>query len=342
MHSRFFHIIGSVLLGFYVLVATGSVQANPYWEADHSIYHQRSMNTLAIEPQDGINPIIQLINQSHREIDLGVYYLSDRKILSALKAACERGVKVQVMVEPKPYGMKPWQILKEVRAIVATGARFKWVPSRFVSHDGHYLFYHAKYICNEHECEIGTANFDWSAFHRNREYLYVTNNSAMVHAVHLVFQSDWNREHTKVFAHKILVLSPKSTDRLLEVIRQPGAIDIESEELGNDSQILSNLAAKGRELRLILPSTISQDDQHNVVYLREQGCQVRFFSKKRIYMHAKMIVGNKWAFIGSENFTWTSLQNNREMGVILNGLDITKLQTQFNWDWKLAGTGKTN
>jgi len=56
-------------------------------------------------------------------------------------------------------------------------------------------------------------------------------------------------------------------------------------------------------------------------------------------MHAKMIVGNHLAFIGSENFTQTSLEKNREMGLLLNGGDIGKLQAQFNQDWKMAGGG---
>ena len=53
-------------------------------------------------------------------------------------------------------------------------------------------------------------------------------------------------------------------------------------------------------------------------------------------MHAKMIVGNALAFVGSENFTQTSLEN-REMGVLLNGSDLAKLQAQFNRDWARAG-----
>jgi len=50
-------------------------------------------------------------------------------------------------------------------------------------------------------------------------------------------------------------------------------------------------------------------------------------------MHAKMIVGNHLAFIGSENFTQTSLEDNREMGVLLKGWDTLKLEKQFHSDW---------
>lgn len=97
------------------------------------------------------------------------------------------------------------------------------------------------------------------------------------------------------------------------------------------------LAAKGRDLRLILPSSLSSKDKQNVDFLRAHGCQVRLLAKKPIYMHAKMIVGNSLAFIGSENFTQTSLEKNREMGLLLNKSDLATLQRQFERDWARAG-----
>jgi len=59
---------------------------------------------LYIEPHAGPAPIVHLIQGSHRELDIGVYYLDDRKILVAVRAAVRRGVDVRIMVEPKPPG----------------------------------------------------------------------------------------------------------------------------------------------------------------------------------------------------------------------------------------------
>jgi len=296
--------------------------------------------SLFIEPYAGTAPAIQLIQSSRHELDIGVYYLSDRKILSAVREAVRRGVHVQIMVEPKPFGMKSWQVQKEVRAIEATGASFRYVPSRFVSSNGHYAFYHAKYMVNGHEALIGTANLDWSAFHRNREYLYTTKNTQVVRAVQSVFAADWYNQRTPSWAHQVLVLSPgTSAGQLLQAINQPGPIDVESEELGPYRPILDAMAAKGKDLRLILPASINDADKRNVAFLESHGCQVRLMPVKPTYMHAKMIVGNSLAFIGSENFTQTSLENNREMGLLLNGSDLRKLQAQFNQDWQMAGGG---
>ncbi|MHB1279879.1 MAG: phospholipase D-like domain-containing protein [Acidithiobacillus sp.] len=296
---------------------------------------------LSIEPQAGPAPVIQVINSSRRELDVGVYYLSDRKILRAIAAAHRRGVDVRVIIEGKPYGMKHWQVRREERTIAATGAQWKVAPPRFTSHDNDYSFYHCKYCANGHEVEIGTANFDWSAFHRNREYVYVTRNATVVQAVNAVFNADWTaaqggNQRAPAYAHRVLVLSPgRSAAQLLQVIDQPGPIDVESEELGPYAPILDALAAKGGDLRMILPTSINSEDQRDVAFLRSHGCQVRLLPKSPIYMHAKMIVGNGLAFVGSENFTQTSL-NNRGMGLLLNGGDIATLKSQFDKDWNRA------
>lgn len=295
---------------------------------------------LYVEPGAGPAPIVQVIDSARHEINAGVYYLSDRPILNALRAAHARGVNVRIIIEGKPYGMKPWQVRKEERAIEATGATLKLAPYRFESHGDHYAFQHSKYLCNGHECEIGTANFDWSAFHRNREYVYVTHNAQVIRAVHAVFNADWNGQRAPAFAHQVLVLSPgTSAAQLLQVIGQPGPIDVESEELGPYAPMLDALAAKGRDLRLILPSSINAEDRRDVAFLRQHGCQVRLLPKRPIYMHAKMVAGSSLAFIGSENFTQTSLEDNREMGVVLNGRDLEALRAQFAQDWKQADGG---
>ncbi|MBU2795005.1 GTP-binding protein [Acidithiobacillus thiooxidans] len=300
---------------------------------------------LYIEPHAGPVPIVQLIQSARREVSVGVYYLSDRPILRALKAAHERGVNVRVIIEGKPYGMKPWQVKKEEREIEATGATLHLAPYRFTSHGDHYAFYHAKYVCSGHECEIGTANFDWSAFHRNREYLYVTKDPAVVKAANTVFNADWTaaqggNRRAPAWTHRVLVLSPgTSAAQIISVIDQPGPIEIESEEMGPYRPTLDAIARKGHLARVILPASINAEDKRDVAFLRSHGVQVRLMPVKPIYIHAKAVISSNEAFVGSENFTQTSLEDNREMGLLLNGKPVSELQAQFNRDWARAAHG---
>lgn len=254
---------------------------------------------LAIEPYAGPAPIVQVISEARKQVNLNVYYLSSRPILNALRKAETRGVAVRVILDQHPYGMKPWMVQKEARRVQQTGAQLHWAPARFEASPGHYVFDHAKYVCNDHECAIGTANFDWSAFHRNREYVYVTRTAAVVQAANAVFAADWAGNQAPAFAHQTLVLSPgTSAAQLLRVIEQPGPVDAESEELGPYAPILDALAEKGKDLRLILPASIKGKDRQDVEYLREHGCQVRLLPVKPAYMHAKLIVGRDLGFVG--------------------------------------------
>ncbi len=203
----------------------------------------------------------------------------------------------------------------------------------------------AKYVCSGHECEIGTANFDWSAFHRNREYLYVTKDPAVVKAANTVFNSDWTaaqggNQRAPAWTHRILVLSPgTSAAQIIGVIDQPGPIEIESEEMGPYRPTLDAIARKGRLARVILPASINAEDKPDVAFLRAHGVQVRLMPVKPIYMHAKTVISSNEAFVGSENFTQTSLEVSREMGLLLNDRQVSELRAQFNRDWARAAHG---
>ncbi|WP_414041499.1 phospholipase D-like domain-containing protein [Acidithiobacillus sp. M4-SHS-6] len=292
---------------------------------------------LYIEPQAGVAPIVNIINQSRHEVSVGVYYMTDRPILRALKAAHARGVDVRVIIEGKPYGMRPWQVRKEEKEIEATGASLKLAPYRFTSHGDHYAFLHAKYLATGHEAEIGNPNFSWSDFHDARNYMYITRNATIVRAANAVFNADWNNRHAPAWTHRVLVLSPgTSVNQILQVIHQPGPICIEDEEIGPYRPTLDAIAAKGRLARVILPANINVTDQRDVAFLREHGVQVRLLPVKPIYLHAKLVLSQRLAYIGSENLDRTSLEVNRELGLLLNGSDIGKLQAQFNKDWAAA------
>lgn len=300
------------------------------------------MNVLYVEPYAGATPVTHVINQAQHSIVLNVYYLSSHKIIAALASAHNRGVHIKVIIDGKPYGMPQSSVAKEISRIHNIGASVKIAPPRFESTSHSYAYDHAKYVCSRSECEIGTANFDYSAFHSNREYMYDTKNTAVVTAARTVFYADWYNRRAGQKPRSHLVLSPHSAADILQVITQAGPVYIESEEMGSDTQILDAIASKGANAWVILPSSISAYDRKNCVLLTEHGVHIAYMPKSKVYMHAKMIVGNLFAFIGSENFTYTSLNKNREMGVVLNGSAISKLHQQFKIDWQMATTNRTS
>jgi cardiolipin synthase A/B len=58
----------------------------------------------------------------------------------------------------------------------------------------------------------------------------------------------------------------------------------------------------------------------------------------QLYMHAKIIVvDGKTAFVGSENISSQSLDQNRELGIIVSDAGVlSTLQSTFQKDWTVS------
>ena len=169
---------------------------------------------LFIEPAAGPAPFVHFIEHARGPIDINVYYLNSRPILRAMAEAHRRGEPVHVMINGRPYRMSHRLVEKEISRIRATDANVRVSPPRF---DRAFRFDHAKYAVTAGRALIGTANWDYSAFHRNREYMLTTSDRSLVRALHIVFRSDWHRRPAGARPRKIaprLVLSPGSESKL--------------------------------------------------------------------------------------------------------------------------------
>lgn len=281
---------------------------------------------LAIEPSAGIAPIVHFIRDARGTLDINTYLASDRQILRALHSAVRHGVRVRILIARHPYGRRPRGERKRLRA---TGAQIRYAPPRFT---GRYIFDHAKYMVSGNESEIGSANLTWSAFHKNREYIWTHHSARVANALRSVFTADWTRKRAGMIPRQTLVLSPGAGAVLTELIRRPGSVCIESEELGHDRPVLAALRARGPAVRLLLPASLSRYDRRIAAHIAAQGVQVRYLNHP--YLHAKLIVTPTRAFIGSENFSQSSLNRNREVGIVLRGGLVHTLQRQCTHDWE--------
>lgn len=283
---------------------------------------------LFIEPHAGVAPIVRFIREAHERLDINTYLLTDRVILHAIQSAVHHGVRVRIIIARHPYGRRP---RGEIARLRATGARVHYAPRRF---SRRYVFDHAKYMVSGDHGEIGTANMTWSAFHKNREYLWTGHDRRIAQALRTVFQADWSQRHAGHAPRKTLILSPGATRGLVRALRAPGRVCIESEELGRDRPILAALRAKGRAADLLLPSRLNRYDRRVARDVASSGVHVRFL--RHPYLHAKLIAGPNRAFIGSENLSPSSLEHNREVGLVLHGDDARTLFDQCQRDFGRA------
>lgn len=296
---------------------------------------------LYVLPQDGPAPIVRFIENARGPLVINNYFLDSRPILAAISDAVRRGVGVEVILEPRPYMISRYMVQKEYREVAATGAKVVSAPSRFATGR---TFDHAKYAVSANGVLIGTANWDWSGMHKNREYIYVSHNPMLVKAMQKVALADINGRPANIPLGDpaALVLSPGPRngvyDAMASLIQQPGPVGIETEELQPDNPMMQVMEQKGSQLSIILPDKLSSREDEAVSELRHAGVHV--VTLKSPYMHAKMIVGTKAGFIGSQNFSITSINYNREVGVIMSGRENMQiLDQEFSADYSAAVNG---
>jgi phosphatidylserine/phosphatidylglycerophosphate/cardiolipin synthase-like enzyme len=96
--------------------------------------------------------------------------------------------------------------------------------------------------------------------------------------------------------------------------------------------------ARGATVRVILedPSDQSQNAD-TTTYLTAQSIPVKYAESAQFYLHAKMMIGDGVAFVGSQNFSTSGLTTNREMGALVFEPDqVATIQTQYDADWNVT------
>ena len=293
-----------------------------------------------VEPRDGVKPLLRIIKKAKHFVYINSYLLDDPRILEAVSNAVNRKLDVRLMVDGRPYGINGDDgTHAEIEDLRKTGARVKIAPARFEKPN---VFDHAKYMVTDRYSEVGTPNFTEAGFSKNREYMVITRNRKIRSALKKIFLSDFKEKIAGDAPRKYLVVSPGSEAALKDFISKEKRIIIETEEMGDDMETLKALMDKGRKARIIVPDTVSSSDASNLEKLKKHGVKVKYMPADKLYMHAKMIAGSR-AFIGSENFTKSSLNKNRETGIIINSIfAVSKLKNTFSSDWHRASRSINN
>ncbi|MCS6884903.1 MAG: phosphatidylserine/phosphatidylglycerophosphate/cardiolipin synthase family protein [Acidobacteriota bacterium] len=291
----------------------------------------QELNQIRLHPMpDSSNyPIIAAINSATTSIDLEVYILTDPGVTDALKLAAKRGVRVRVMLEPKTIGeTKPYEA--KAAELRAAGIEVKETPPEFNSN---YNVDHAKFmIIDGRDLLFGTGNLvksglgesmkdEWN----NRDFWVQNTYQEAVREAQLLFERDWNRQSTADIDFKHLVVTPDNANS-----RITNLIDSATDRLYVFNQTLTDqtiidklIAAKQRgvDVRVLLAKPEDGDPNRPALeQLAAAGIKVNYFTKH--YLHAKGIVSDNQAFLGSQNFTGGGLFRNREVGQIFNQPDI--------------------
>ena len=293
-----------------------------------------------VEPDDGEQVITNAIRSAQKSIWLEIYILSDRNVIRTLEEASNRGLDVRVMLEPHPFGggTSP---SKTMDALAAAGIKTQPTdPSFSLTHE-------KGLIIDGATAYIMTSNFSRSALggsgsYRNREYGIIDTNPQDVQAVIAIFSADWNHTTAQINDPNLVVSPINARNDFTTLINSAhNTLLVEAEEL-NDSNIeqaLASAAQRGVHVEVILPAASGSSGDSNsqgISTIKQGGVQVR--EDPQLYMHAKIIiVDGQRAFVGSENISTQSLDQNRELGIIVSEAAVlNKLQATFQSDWGVS------
>ena len=293
-----------------------------------------------VEPDAGETPLLNAIKGATDSIWVEVYLLTDNNVTNALEDAANRGVDVRVMLEPHPFGGAAAQPL--IDSLNAAGVKAQASNSVF-------RYTHEKMmLVDDATLYILTANLSRAALGgngstKNREYGVIDTDSKDVAEVQTIFQDDWDRKTppSSAYAQAQLVLSPVNSRATLAALIASAkkTLHVEDEEMADDASEAAMIAAakRGVNVEVILPKpdTASSDDP-DVPNLLAGGVHVRFITSP--YMHAKLVVADGvLAFTGSENFSATSLDKNRELGIMIDDTQaLATFEHTFGLDWAVA------
>jgi cardiolipin synthase A/B len=289
--------------------------------------------TVFVEPAAGETPILNAINNATTSVYVELYLLTDTNVINALENAAKRGLDVRVMLDPDPDGVGTTGPAQTLQDLSAAGAQTEdSSPSFTFTHEkGMIIDGKTAYIMT---CNLTQAALGGSSSTTNREYGIVDTESTDVKAVLGIFNADWNRA-SYTLTDSDLVLSPvNSRSDFVALINQAqSSLKIEAEEMQDTSieQAIVSAEARGVSVQVILPSDDSSNSS-GITTLKNGGVSV--YEDNTFYMHAKLIIADGTeAFVGSENISTTSLDDNRELGILLGKASvITTLANTFSTD----------
>jgi phosphatidylserine/phosphatidylglycerophosphate/cardiolipin synthase-like enzyme len=269
------------------------------------------------EPAAGYGFLLAGIDSARNSIDMSMYELDDEATERALVGRARAGVDVRVLLDTAYAGKSENSAAASVLA--AGGVHVAWAPADQI--------FHAKYVVvDDRTAYVGTGNLVASDYPTTRDFWVADSTPRDVAAIVSTFGSDFDGHPGTGVSSGGLVWSPGSTTRLLALIATAKhSLLVENEEMDSATieQALAAAAHRGVDVDVVLTEDPAWSDA--LLALARAGDHVRVLTSAQTYIHAKVIcvdcsLQSGVAFIGSENFSTSSLSYNRELGVVTNSI----------------------
>jgi phosphatidylserine/phosphatidylglycerophosphate/cardiolipin synthase-like enzyme len=272
---------------------------------------------LVIEPGAGFSPVYGLINGARHSIDVTMYEFADTTAEHDLAAAAQRGVQVHIILDKREKSINS----NSFSYLARNRVKVVWSSSRFT-------YTHQKtLVVDGSKAVIMTANLTSKYYPTSRDFLVVDTDRADVAAIAAVFDADFAHRSVTLGDGADLVWSPTDSQaRLLALINgATSSLRIYSEEM-SDTTVENALIAAAKHGVDVQVCGENEGGEYDGAYakLARAGIRISYYSSSTgFYIHGKVVeadygTGHARMFVGSENFSRTSLNDNRELGLIIS------------------------
>ena len=281
----------------------------------HQSPHPTATARVLTEPQAGIGPIYELITGAHSSVDLSMYELADPAAEADLAGDAARGVRVRVILD---QDLEKSRNAGAYGYLAAHGVDVRWGPAGTI--------YHQKTLTVDDATSIVmTLNLVAADYPGTRDFAVIDTNRADVAAIVATFNADFAGNSVTPPDGTDLVWSPTNAEAsILSVINgATSALAVENEEM-DDSAVTGALAAAARR-GVDVTVTMTADSEWDQAFaeLTQAGVHIRLYpdDSAALYIHAKAVVADaglsgQQVLVGSQNFSVSSLDYNRELGII--------------------------
>jgi cardiolipin synthase A/B len=280
--------------------------------------------TLYIEPTAGFTWVYTLVNNAKASIDLTMYELVDTTFSADLVAACQRGVKVRVILDQSLEKTANTPAYNQLSA-AGPNCTVAWSNPQFqATHE-------KSIIVDGNTAAVMTFNLTSRYYAETRDMALVDTDTADVGAIEATFTKDFGSTTDKTFepnaGHNLIWSPTTAEDDLISLINgAKSTLLVENEELGASTIVDALASACKRGVKVSLAMTDTSTNYHaSYATLEQAGCGVHIGpnNSETLYIHAKAIVAdlgtsNAVGYVGSINFSNASMTENRELGLYVH------------------------
>jgi cardiolipin synthase A/B len=277
---------------------------------------------LIVQPDDGVEPLINAIDRARKSIDIVIFRFDLDAVETALTAAVTRGVVVRALVAHTNRGGES-KLRKLESRLLKAGVTLSRTADDMVRYHGKLL------VVDRRLAFVLGFNYTHQDIERSRSLGLSTRNPRIVADVLRVIEGDHNRVDPVLRTSRVVVSPENARDSLSRFIgKAKSELLIYDVGVTDDRMIalLSERAEAGVKVRIL--------GRVEKKWASEVAWRVKDFSSTKL--HARAIIRDReTAFVGSQSLRKLELDHRREVGLITKDRRTVKqMASIFDADWK--------